>query len=257
MLTGIWLGLWHFWKENLYQTAEYQLRADRITLVPSPPDWVPSTFILQVLRSSSLDMGETVLDRKLPEKIAAAFSASPWINRVKQVKIHYPAQIDIELEYRAPCCLVAVPNESGYYPVDSKGILLPTEYFISKPEKMGDYLIVSGIGSFPIGSIGDHWGDNVVEDAAQIAALLGEDAKKWGISGLHALPRTLSQSNARIRFELTSQSGKRIRWGEVEQAGESGLPNLVEEAKKERLSQLIAKHGSFAKIPDSESLTRE
>ncbi len=264
VLVGLWFGLWSTWKTDLLHSEEYRLDPARFHL-PRRPVWVPETLVHDVLLSAGLNRLESVLDAKLPEKLSAAFSLNPWVRKVRKVQIKYPAEVYVDLDYRRPVCLVQLPDDSGFYPVDSEGILLPTDYFTrGSPqeiaEKMSELLLVVGAPSSPIGSFGDTWGESSVEKAAQLADLLGEDAKLWGIDTLRIITDPKANSLALSwevqppKYRLITGNGRTVEWGTYDFApGSPKVPSLKEEAKKEKLRKRILLFGSLANLPEEQS----
>ena len=261
LFAGIWFGLWSVWKNELLRSEQYQLHSAQFHL-PPPLPWIPETLVRDVLLTAKFDSDESVLDAKLPEKLAAAFQANPWVLKVQKVQIQYPAEIFVELDYRSPVCLVELPEGNGFYPVDSQGVLLPTDYFTQGTpeeiaEKMDAFVHVTDTPSNPIGSFGDTWGNSAVEKAAQIAALLGEDAKPWGIVAIRIIAdkRTdefaLSRPTQPPRFQLFAANGRLFDWGTFDSSPDNPqLPSLDEDAKKEKLRHLIQQYGTLANVPD-------
>ncbi len=262
LIGGIGLGGWAFLKKDFAHSEDYRLDPDRIS-VPERPPWVTESFVKDVLQAASLDRRETVLDSKLPEKLAAAFSANPWVAEVGKIQIRYPGQIQVELQYRSPVCMIETPEGKSCFPVDALGILLPTVYFIEHPEKTFDYILVRGIATHPIGSIGDRWGDPAVEGAARIASLLEKDAKRWEISEIFAIVKLPDESKPvyprepmpEPRFRLIFKGGRQIPWGTVDiDPRTPEIPSSQDLAKKEKLRELLEQYGSPDLIPESVSL---
>lgn len=259
---GGWFFLWNHFRDDLLYSPEYRLDPERIR-IPERPPWVPDSFLGDVLLHASLEQRETVLDPKLPEKLASAFAAHPWVSKVHRVEFFYPAEVLVDLEYCSPCCIVEVPGRYGY-PVDSKGVVLPTDYFINAPaEELARYLIVIGVSSNPIGSFGDRWGDKTVEGAARIADLLGKDASSYGIKNIRVLPGRSTGNHTSFlrnpegipRFQLLGAQGNTVDWGPSEFNPDSQeQPHPLEKAKKEKLYEYLKQYGTFDRLPPGFSL---
>ncbi|MCL2303829.1 MAG: hypothetical protein FWC43_00635 [Planctomycetaceae bacterium] len=260
LFLGFWWGLWSLWKRDLLHSEKYRLAPERFHL-SEPPPWIPTTLVHDALTAAKLGPQESVLDAELPEKLAAAFAANPWIERVRKVQIRYPAEVYVELDYRSPVCLVELPNGNGFYPVDANGILLPPNYFMQGSEeeiaeKMNAFPYVVGTPSNQIGSLGDPWGDSSVEKAAKIAAMLGSDAKIGGVASIRILaePRdgsfTIRWNAPPPEFQLVATNGRVFHWGTFEFSPKNPhLPDLKEEAKLETFRKLISVHGTLDQFP--------
>jgi len=204
VLLVLWVGFWLLWKRTLLGSPEYHLKPERFHLSEHPP-WIPKTLVHEILTTAKFRPNESVLDVGLSKKIAAAFAANPWIQKVQKVQIKYPGEVYVDLDYRSPVCLVELPGGNGFYPVDANGILLPTDYFTQgtkeeNDERMNAFLFVEGAPSNPIGAPGDPWGDSAVEKAAKIAAQLGSNARAEGIVSIKILIEQ-KENPAAIRWD--------------------------------------------------------
>ncbi|MDR3182342.1 MAG: hypothetical protein LBT89_05365 [Planctomycetaceae bacterium] len=232
---------WFCVKPSVQRKPQYCLAAENISITP-PPNWVPETFVKEVLAAAGLNQPGLLLDKTLPQKLADAFAAYPWIENVEAVDIRYPSGADVKLSYRTPAAFVTVPNQ-GRYPVDRSGILLPSDYFVKlAPEKQSQYLTIAGIRTAPLGAAGTPWGDPLVQTAAQLAGVLGTDAAKLKLTQITPLAE---ETPAGIQIVCTLQTlGKtEIIWGAFV-SDES-----QNEAKKRQLWNLNDQYRSLDNIP--------
>ena len=220
VLLVLWVGFWLLWKRTLLGSPEYRLKPERFHLSEHPP-WIPATLVHEILTTAKFGPNESVLDAKLPAKIAVAFAANPWVQKVIKVQIKYPAEVYVDLEYRSPVCLVQLPGGHGFYPVDANGILLPTDYFTQgtkeeNDERMNAFLFVEGAPSNPIGYFGDSWGDPTVEKAAKIAADRGPNARAEGFVAIKILieqkenPAAIRWDPQPPKYQLVTEDGRVI-----------------------------------------------
>lgn len=260
---GVGWSIWSALRADLLSSREYRLEASRFYL-PEPLPWIPMSLVQDVLLESKLEQQKTVLDHQLPEKLAAAFLANSWVKQVYKVQIFYPGEVWVDLEYRSPICLVEIPGGDGFHPVDAEGVLLPNDYFTEGTEeeiaaKIDQFLFITNVPTSPIGSFGDTWGEKSVEGAIQIAALLGNEAKSWGINSIRIVSAKKSGESLdrlwstpeKTTYQLVADNGRNYEWGTFEFESDSSLlPSLNEEAKKEKLRKLIQQHGSLEAIPE-------
>ena len=237
---------WYFVKDKIRSKQEYRLSADKV-VVSQPPDWIPDQFVEDVLRSSGLNQSGSLLDKALPQKLAEAFSAYPWVERVEQVVLRYPAGANVELVYRVPVALVEVPQRR-VLPVDRSGIVLPPDYLSEANfDWKSKCWIVQGIQSMPLGSFGTPWGDPLVHTAAQLAATLTDDSDNTAVSLklariIIATTETIP-SGTRIVCRLKTAAGREIHWGTFV----SDDPTF--ESKKKKLWDLHERFGSLDSVP--------
>jgi len=230
---------WYFVKDRIRNKPEYRLSADKIVVSP-PPDWVPERFIEDVLQSAGLNQTGSLLDKTLPQKLTEAFAAHPWVERVEQVVPRYPSGADVKLSYRVPAALVEVPQR-GIFVVDRNGVLLPPEY-LSGIDRQSGHLIIRGVQSMPLGSVRTHWGDPMVQMAAQLAAELKDSAELLNLAQIIPIMET-TPIGKRIVCRLKTTAGMEIHWG-------SFVPDDPKTAAKiKRLKDLRDRFRSLDNVP--------
>ena len=233
---------WFFAKDRIRAKPEYLLSADKIIISPPLPDWIPDRFIEDVLQGSGLNKTGSLLDKTLPQKLAEAFAAYPWVEKVEQVVPHYPSGAQVKLAYRVPVALVEVPLH-GSFPVDRNGILLPSEYLTNAVfDRRSKHLVIHGIQSTPLGSAGTPWGDPLVQAAAQLAAELENIAEPLKLARIIPAMET-TPIGTRIVCRLQTTAGMEIHWG----AAVPDDPKM--EAKKKRLWDLNEQFRSLDSVP--------
>ena len=202
---------WYVVKDRIKHQPEYRLYASRIRVSP-PPDWVPDRFVDDVLWQSGLNQTTSLLDAALPQKLAEAFSVSPWVCRVESVVLRYPSGADVQLSYRVPVALVEVSNH-GFFPIDRNGIVLPSECLPGREsDQLSIYFVIQGIESKPIGLAGTPWGDPRVHAAAQLADVLSEIAGTLQLNTI--IPAVDEMPNAMQVFcKLRTVGGTEFHWG--------------------------------------------
>jgi len=231
---------WHFVKEKIYVKPEYLLSADKI-VVSSPPEWIPDQFVDEVLRTSGLNHTGSLLDKTLPHKLAEAFVAHPWVEKVEQVELRYPSGAIVQLTYRVPAAVVEIPQRR-FLPVDRNGIVLPPDY-LTQPQ-WSKHLLIHGVQSLPLGAVGMPWGDPLVQTAAQLAESLSDIAAPLKLSGI--IPSTEAvPSGTRIVCQLRTASGTIFHWGTF-------VPDDPKnEDKKKRLWDLREQFRSLDSVPEN------
>lgn len=89
-----------------------------------PWPWVSETEWRQVAHVALAGEGRSVFEPGLAGELAKAYEASPWIERVGAVRLHYPARVSVE--HMAPRIPFArVDADGGYLVVDRNGYVLP------------------------------------------------------------------------------------------------------------------------------------
>lgn len=223
---------------DISEQEEFKIPATSIKFT-KPPEWVPETILEQVVTRGQLPEKISLLKKETTEEVASAFRLHPWIERVRKVR-KKTGQIEVEVDYRRPVALVHLKD--GYYPVDSKGILLPPGDFTFEDTKR--YPVIEGIASVPQGAAGTPWGDKMVSSSASLATAIYPKWDEFHFKSV-VIPKQdkpLENPND-IEFEIVTEKGSRILWGRGPQSGHPG--ELTVSQKIGRLEEYQHDHGSF------------
>lgn len=222
---------------DLRRRDEYFVAARGIEISPSPPAWIPSTFVEDVLAGAER---LSVLDSGVNETIARAFAKHPWVERVVRVEKMFPARVLVELDFRKPVAMVVV--KQGLYPVDAGGTLLPPGDF--EPSHARQYPLIRGVLSTPHGPAGTPWGDVAVVGAANLAETLAEHWSDLELQSI--LVPKIEQADVdadSLIYELQTPGGTRIVWGRAPGTAHPG--ELATEQKVGRLLSYRTDFGGF------------
>ncbi|MCL2347499.1 MAG: hypothetical protein FWC50_04480 [Planctomycetaceae bacterium] len=241
LLTAVAYGLWLRVRADVLRSENYRFSAGCIRITEIPP-WVPESLVSDVLANSGLTQQETVIDEGLLKEMMQAFQSHPWIESVEGIHAKYPGIINVGLKYRKAVCMVQTPKKDGFYAVDKHGVYLPSDYFLKTETSLDNYIKVFGAKSMPMGMIGQPWGDEAVEGAAQIADHLhvNNDNSILRIASIK-VETTGTGRRARRIFTLTTSKGTDVIWGE--------MPIAPDDSRKERLLELVRQYGTLDKVP--------
>jgi hypothetical protein len=157
-----------------------------------------------------------LLDPALPDRLAKAFAAHPWVEAVKHVRVRHERGVRVDLEYRRAVLAVCLPADhplaggsvllAAWSPsglnapvpcraVDRRGVLLP-----ARATHPGLPLLHTDL-SAPAGPPGTPWSDGRVRAAAATAAWLEPHRKQLGLSDAEwqADDETLVLARPRLR----------------------------------------------------------
>ena len=256
------VGGWHLvWREvgdYVLTSEDYIVTLDRIEIAPStlPPEWINTDIREEAFRSVSLDRPLSIMDDDLTQRIANAFSLHPWIAKVPRVTKHHPARVRVELIYRRPVCMVEVPGgnvlvdgqvkavRGGCYPVDAKGVVLPTRDFLLpsgdfSPDIAGRYPLLVNVDTLPMGTVGESWGDARVVGGAEIATVFGDAWTELRLAAIIA-----SGTSADIpAYALLTSHGAKIDWGRA--PGNATAAELPAADKVVRLQNYFTRYGTL------------
>lgn len=204
--------LWRHVREAVLAGADYRVAMHQFVVTP-PPAWIVTPVRDEAIRNASLDNGPSLLEADLVERVARAFAAHPWVERVERVEKRHPSRVDVTLVYRRPVCMVELPASgdaaAGLYPVDAQGVVLPTADF--SPLEAQKYPRLAGIASLPLGAAGTTWGDARVSGGAAIAAALLDCWSELKLARIE--PSSASLGEEDINYDVFTAGGTRIIWG--------------------------------------------
>lgn len=229
---------WWQWGGQITQSEEYFVLPEQIA-VTALPKWIKTDVKSEVIRDGGLTR-MSLLDQQLTFRVAQAFAAHPWVEKVVRVSKHQPPRLVVELVYRKPVAMVEVvfKGQPGLLPVDANGVLLqPTDF---TEDQTHDYLRLSIPEATPAGAVGTAWSDPRVLGAARIAALLQDS---WRTLGLHHIAANRPDSTIPApkpldapTYDLYTRSGTRIIWG-VAPSNDSATETT---AALKKISRLLA-----------------
>ncbi len=190
LLVAVVVG-WQKWGGLIGRGPQYTLTADsfEVTLQPS---WIQSDVKAEVIRDGQLE-NLSALDPDLTKQVVQAFELNAWVSKVlwagKRSGNNGPRVI-VELKYREPIAMVwgLDPEFEGdsFYPVDTEGVVLPTDEF--SRSQTADYLRVHVGNVRPVGAVGTAYGDLGVAGSVAVATLIGEDWEALGLEWIVARP---------------------------------------------------------------------
>jgi hypothetical protein len=155
------------------------------------------------------------------------------------VQKYHPARVKVDLVYRRPVCVVEIGDHR--HPVDSEGVLLPSEDLSTTEAARYPRLvrIDRELGML----VGRRWNDPRVAGAAEIADAFG---LAWEKLGLELIVPLYAAGADRVRdcsYELVTRGGTKILWG---RAPNSAFPGESSPAEKVgRLQEYHKEHGTL------------
>ena len=250
------LWLWQKYSSRIAQRPEYGLDPDGVRITP-PPEWIRAD-----IKSAAIEHGDLtklkMRDQQLTLQVKQAFSMNPWVRRVNQVRKRYPAQVDVELEYRVPVGMVQVAYDhegkttQGVLPVDGDGVLLPPE---DLADRAADFpLVDAGPSAWPTSNLpGTPWGDDTVHGAAAIAQVFGPNWKTLKLFKIVAkhIDASLGTEES-VEYHLVTREGTHVLWGHAPGRERSGEPKAVE--KLGRLVTFSEQEGGLDTIAPQEQI---
>lgn len=238
-----WTYAWKTWGEPATASNDFLVTPENISVTPLP-DWIHADVKVEVVKSGNLTT-LPLRDPQLVDRVARAFAAHSWVARVNKVSKHYPAKVEVELEYRRPVAMVEVTwqGEARLYFIDAASVLLPSEDFEKEVEqKAPHFLRIFADDIPPAGrAFGTPWGSEKIAGAALLAEAWHDHWQKLGLYRLIVD----KDSNAKPTYWLETRGKTRVFWGHA-----PGSESKDEQNAREKiawLEQYVAKHGPLDK----------
>lgn len=246
LIFGFGLTIYVCWQQvsdKVLASADYRVDLEDIVITP-PPSWVHSDIREAVFRELSVEGPISIMDKDITRRVKDAFALHSWVERVVCVSKHFPATLNVELEYRRPACIVAASGQ--WFPVDVHGYVLPWSDF--SPSELEQLPQVIGIDTLPVVS-GAYWNDKQVDAAARIGAVLCPVWEELGLDFIRPLqtPYNAGQTEAK-NFELVTKQGTVILWGtssNPKQPSTGSSQTLSNEEKVAKLKRYFQQHGTL------------
>jgi len=113
--TGISIILWRsFGAVSASSHSDAAASADRLTdrvirqaFANKPrPSWISREDFEQVIMLASFASGRSLFEPKLSHEFARKLEGNAWVQNVQSVRLRYPSQIDVDIEWRKPVARV-------------------------------------------------------------------------------------------------------------------------------------------------------
>jgi hypothetical protein len=249
LLCGAWYLVWLRVGQRVLSSDQYLVGPEQVEITPLP-EWIHTDLRSEVFRNASLDGPLSVMDDQLTQRVANAFSLSPWVAQVVRVTKHYPARVRVQLVYRRPVCMVAVRGDQlsadaqgTLLPVDAEGVLLPYGPDDFSAVEKSRYPRLLGVDTPPVGTVGECWGDVRVIGGAEIAAALAEAWDELNLQQIVPSAPLATGAAEEPTYTLVTRRGTRILWGRA--PGTKTPGELPVADKLARLRKYAEEHGSL------------
>ncbi len=219
----------------ILEHPDYTITAEDLQL-PEVPSWLRRDIRLDVWERMKERGLKSTLQPGVAQQIFTIVAEHPWVSEVHSVRLSFPRDVVIDLQYRRPVCLVA----GTAFAVDAQGVALPASDL--QDANLPLYLLF-GIeaGSAVIPS--RPWPDGRVIEAGQLAEFLGTTPFERGFVFIVSRVTYRPLEPDDIVFTLRNREGKEIFWGRVPGREVHGEPpaNL----KRDRLLALLEKQSQI------------
>jgi len=84
------------------------------------PAWISKEDFEQTANLGLIAQGRSVFEAGLSRALAQSYETSPWVERVRAVRLRHPAQMELELDWRKPVARVERPS----LVLDRNGVVL-------------------------------------------------------------------------------------------------------------------------------------
>lgn len=246
LVLGFGLAVYFGWQQvsgKVLASSDYRVDLEDIA-ISTPPPWIHSDIRADAFHNLSVEGPLLIMDENITQRIKDVFALHDWVEQVKRVSKHFPARVEVELQYRQPACIVVIPGR--WFPVDVHGYVLPRDFFPSELEKLPQ---VAGIKTLPVISVGAYWNDKQVDAAARIGAALRPFWQEFKLDKIQPAKAPSGTSTKEIKeFVLITKNKTVIFWGnspDPNSASSQNSSSLSNKEKAARLKRYFDQHGTL------------
>ncbi len=217
------------------EAPTHQVSAASLRLVKGPA-WMTPAILAELdvgLLDPEFPQRFSLLDDGVSQRIAAAYEACVWVERVRKIVKHDPRvdpdrpPLEVHLKFRRPAAFVR--SRGGFCLVDSCGVRLPGVY--SEP-RLGRValLVISGVTSSPP-NVGQVWSDARLEAGVRVAEAVGPRRQVFRLVSIDVSNVGGRHDPRDTEIALFTANGTRIKWGRAPTADAELLQEKSPDAK--------------------------
>jgi len=228
----------------LRDAPEYRISRESLRLV-SGPAWMTPAIRAELDVTSSLPTRFSVLDPTIPERVARAYEACVWVERVESVRVRDVRvaggpPLEVRLKFRRPVAFVEVGGRDGYCLVDARGVRLPGTY---REPRLGAVrlLVITGCAE-PPPAPGRVWSAPALEAAVRVAEAVEPRREKFGLASVDVSNFGGRRDPRQTEVTLWTVNQTEIKWG---RAPTPEAERLQEKTLTEKVGYLDYVYESF------------
>ena len=185
---------------------------------PRNVGWIPPQDVRQISAAGTATAANhSVFEPGLARKLADAYSREGWVERVRAVRLRYPAQVEVELDFRSPCARL----DNGAV-LDRQGVALNLS--ATNPYSAALPVLAGATKCVPIP--GRACNERAVTDGLDLLAVVYDVLRQS--PGALRITR-VEQSDG--RGTVFTQNGPKILWGAFTDDPPLGEPRTGEKAQ--------------------------
>ncbi|HUW57420.1 MAG TPA: hypothetical protein VMZ92_12355 [Planctomycetota bacterium] len=187
-------------------------QVDARTLVPrNLPSWAGDSVRRDLSVLPGLPQRFSIMEPGICERIAAAFEANPWVDRVLSVRKLYPNRIFVEMTLRRPVAGVRV--RGLHYLVDAFGYRLTEPFDTWSRDADGPPVILSSVRRIP--EPGQQWSHDGVRAGAAVAEVLrlSRDRLETRFAAVDVTNIGGCRDRHKSEITLITHEGTTVQWG--------------------------------------------
>jgi len=196
-------------KKTVAEMEQFQIYSKNIEVVKAP-DWAGPSIRNSIL-ACQLPLRFSILEDGISEKIALAFKANPWVEKVVSVEKKYPRTMRLRLKLYVPVAFISM--NGSYRLLDGNGVLLPGMYEERQCRRAGLPLIATLRKSAP--EVGEVWNDEGVRAGCAVAKIIKDekDTLRTKIAVIDVMNIGGRIKKDASEIVLVTADGARILWG--------------------------------------------
>ena len=165
------------------------------------PQWIKKEDYDETAKLTLVAQNHSVFEPSLSRTVAQRLAASPWVERVRSVRLRYPAQIDIDIDWRKPEARI----DNSFMVVDRFGYVLNV---LADSREVSDVPKIAGVTPGHT-EIGKQVTDPDIQDALKLLTCVRETLN----SSTGRLKVAQLQRDPSRTWRVITDRGPAINWG--------------------------------------------
>ncbi|MCY3023723.1 MAG: cell division protein FtsQ/DivIB [Planctomycetota bacterium] len=165
------------------------------------PAWISREDFEQVADTGMFAQGHSVFEAGLSHTLAERYQTSPWVECVRAVRLRYPAQMELEIDWRKPAARVDRPSMV----LDRHGVVLN---LMADNAAVRDIPLIAGLAPARV-EVGRKVGEKELAEALDLI----ETVKDALASSPGQLKVASAQREAAGTWRIVTDRGPCIYWG--------------------------------------------
>lgn len=209
------------------------------------PSWAKVELLDEIKKAPILTKSHSIFEKDLTKKIAEAYSAKPWVEKVHYVKKEFPNKIKIKFSLRKPFVrLRRIEKGTSFYLLDGECVRLSEKYYYW-PDDDPEALFIQSNKLSKAPAYGEKWDDAGIQGGVNLVRFLRKNKVHKllnitiiDVSNVTPPPNPppaggrVGVRGAKSDIVLITKKGTQIKWGRSPAPGGFKMHGELSDAEK-------------------------